>query len=262
MKLSFLFLLMFTSFVFSQSPLNFKGEHYALYNKCKTAVTFCELTQQDYLSCGSVKNCYGLYVLPGDTFYINIEDKNQSESISADISFGGYFPAISSFTFQPIDINCMAQGALQIVIPLTATPGSSFQIVAQNTAYTSSTSFTPGVPQPYNIYVGGQQPMYTLALSDFTVCPIIEEVSVKENWQSSDEIVFYPNPTNRFISPLNLKQVGYEIEITDIFENNVLKESIQSSDKIDLKDLSDGIYFCKLFIKGEYGNSQKIILRK
>lgn len=262
MKPSFLILLIYTSYVFSQSPVNFKGEHYALYNKCKTAVTFCELTQQDYLSCGSVKNCYGLYVLPGDTFYVNIEDKNQSESISADISFGGYFQAISSFTFQPVDINCMAQGAMQIAIPLTATIGSSFQIIAQNTAYTSSTSFTPGVPQPYNIYVGGQQPMYTVALSDFTICPIVEEVSVKENWLSSSEIVFYPNPTNRFISALNLKPIDHEVEIMDILGNIVLKKIIKSSDVIELKDLSDGIYFCKLYTKGECYNSQKIILRK
>lgn len=266
MKQVLLFLLVWVYSAFSQSKnqnqLNFKGEHYALYNKCKVAVTFCELTQQDYLSCGSVKNCYGLYVLPGDTFYINIEDKNQAESITADISFTGYFPAITAFTFQPVDFNCLAQGALQVTIPLTATLGSSFQVVAQNIAYTSNTTFTPSVPQPYNVYVGGQQPSNTTSLSNFTTCPIMEDVSAKDIEILSSEIMFYPNPTNRFIYVLNSKYDDYEIEISDIFGQIVLKAPIKSSDKIDLNDLSEGCYICKLFTRGEYSNSQKIILHK
>lgn len=264
MKIS-LFLLLVTSFYcFSQSKisnaLNFKGEHYALYNKCKAAITFCELTQQTYTSCGSVKNCYGLYVMPGDTFYINIEDKTQSEVISADISFGGYFPSITSFTFQPIDINCMPQQALQIAVPLSATIGSSFQVIAQNTAYVTSPSYTAGVPPPFSIYIGGLQPQFTFALSDFITCPVIEDVSVKEFELKNHSPFLYPNPTEGFVSALNIGSKNYNLEIYD-FLGHKISES-KETNTINISSLNNGIYFCKIIVDDHCLATEKIVLMK
>ncbi len=266
MKISLLFLLVFSFASFSQSkvsnPLTFKGEHYALYNKCKVAITFCELTQQSYTSCGSVKNCYGLYVMPGDTFYINIEDKTQSEVLSADISFGGYFPSITNFTFQPIDINCIPQQALQIAIPLTATIGSSFQVVAQNTAYVNVPTYTAGVPPPFAIYVGGQQPQFTFALSDFTLCPIVEEVSVIENYLSNKNGFFYPNPTDGFISLSTINTKEYDLEVYDAIGNRVIQLMNTSLKSIDLTELKNGIYICKILSNKQIVVSEKVSVIK
>lgn len=258
MKFFIYFLLIGAFNCFSQSPNSFKGEHYALYNKCKAAVTFCEITQQDYLSCGSVKNCYGLYVLPGDTFYINIEDKNQSEPISADISFGGYLPAITGFTFQPIDFNCIPQQALKIVIPLTATIGSSFQVIAQNVSYVNPQAFIPGTPQPYTIFVGGQQPLYTFALADFIGCPFIEEVGIQELESSQDKPMIYPNPSKDFIYLLNSNHKSCNLEIYDALGSLILKS--QTSNIIDLSSLSNGIYFCKIIHNEKLLASEKLIV--
>jgi len=260
MKLLLHFLLIGALNCFSQSPNTFKGEHYALYNKCKAAVTFCEITQQDYLSCGSVKNCYGLYVLPGDTFYINIEDKNQSEIISADISFGGYFSAITGFTFQPIDINCIPQQALKIVIPLTATIGSSFQVSAQNISYINPQPFVPGTPAPFNIFVGGQQPAFTFALSDFVSCPFIEEVAVQELELNQHIPVLFPNPVNNTLSILDSSHRFYDLEIYDALGNLVLKHT--SSNSVDLRFLNNGIYYCRIIYEDKIVTIEKLILIK
>lgn len=265
MKVIVFFLFVVSSLCFSQnsivSPLTFKGEHYALYNKCKTAITFCELTQQTYTSCGSVKNCYGLYVMPGDTFYINIEDKNQTETISADISFGGYFTAVNNFTFEPIDINCMPQQALQIAIPLTATIGSSFQIVAQNTAYVNSPTLMAGVPPPFNIFVGGQQPQFTFALSDYTTCPMIEEVSVKENGLKEAATFFSPNPSKGIFFFNSLYQGQTNVIVFDALGEIVFKEALKEH-SMDLSSLSDGMYQCKIFSDRNSVIFQRLIILK
>lgn len=258
MKLLLNFLLIGVLSCYSQKPSTFKGEHYALYNKCKSAVTFCEITQQDYLSCGSVKNCYGLYVLPGDTFYINIEDKNQSESISADISFGGYFPAITAFTFQPIDFNCTPQQALKIIIPLTATIGSSFQVIAQNVSYVNPQPFIPGTPEPFYIFVGGQQPLYTFALSDFTNCPFIEEVAIQELDLTHYMSVLFPNPANDIVYLLGSTYRFYDLEIYDMLGNLILKNTDANS--IELSSLNNGIYFCRVICNKKILTSEKVIV--
>lgn len=224
------------------APSGFKGEHYALYTKCWQAITFCEITQQTYTSCGSVKNCYGLYVLPGDTFYINIEDKTQSMEVSADISFGGYLPPINGFIFKPIDNNCIPEQALQIVIPLNAPPGSSFQIENQNIAYVTST-LSPGIPQPFDIYVGGQQPQFTFALSDFTTCPVTNDVGLITINTDFVNVVCYPNPTSNILSvtdELNQFQNG-TIEVKNCLGLVVLSKAF--SKELNISDLPPGIYF-------------------
>lgn len=258
MKLFLYFILIVGLKSFSQNPSTFKGEHYTFYNKCKAAVTFCEITQQDYLSCGSVKNCDGLYVLPGDTFYVSIEDKNQTESISADISFGSYFTAIPSFTFHPIDLNCIPQQALQIVIPLTATIGSSFQIVAQNVSYVNPQSFLPGTPLPYHIFVGGSQPLYTFALADFTTCPFVEEVAIRELPSNQQKPVFFPNPVSGVLSLLNFNTLIYDLVIYDELGNMILKQ--KSSTSIDLTKLNNGVYFCSIIYQDKILRTEKLIL--
>lgn len=106
--------------LFSQNNLTssngFKGDHFVIYTKCKTAVLFCESTQQDYTFCGAEKNCQGLFVMPGDTFLLNYEDKLQSKAIVADISFQSYLPGVSGYTFFPVD-SCIPPQPLQIYYP-------------------------------------------------------------------------------------------------------------------------------------------------
>lgn len=239
-----------------------KGDHFLLYNKCLVAITFCEITQQSYTICGSVKNCHGLYVMPGDTFYVNIEDKNQLEIISADISFGGYFPAIANFIFQPIDNNCLPQHALQIAIPLTAVPGSSFQIIAQNTTYVNSSVLSSGVPLPFDIYIGGQQPQFAFALSDFTVCPAIEQLSVDEVNLDDNSLLIFPNPSTGSLSLLNLKSLYFCFEMYDLLGNLVLKQTEITPKTFDITNLNNGVYLCKLIYQDKLIATKKLILMK
>lgn len=271
MKIFIFVLLAFTFSSYSQNierVETFKGDHYALYNKCLFPVTFCEITQQTYTSCGSTKNCYGLYVLPGDTFYVNIEDKNQTEIISADVSFGGYFPAMTNVIFKPIDNNCVPEQALQMIIPLTAVPGSSFQIEAQNLSYVTST-VTPNGPLPYNIYIGGQQPQFTFALSDFTNCPVIEEVdssevSVKELRNIANSISISPNPAND-----NLKiwirdfQKVVEYRLSDIHGSFISRDTLGANiNIIQLNEFLPGMYFISFYNEGNLIVTKKIIVSK
>lgn len=241
--------------------LGFKGEHYVFYNKCKSIVTFCELTQQTYTFCGAVKNCDGLYVQPGDTFYVNIEDKNQLEEISADISFSGYFPPVSNFSFQPV-VNCVPPQALQIVIPLSAVPGSSFQIISQNTAYVNSPGSLAGVPEPYNIYIGGQQPALTFALADYTNCPEPTDVSVKEINNLKNSVIVYPNPSNdklNFI--ISNFQNNLSFNLVDLHGRILKKGLIEKNDtELFIQDLDNGIYSISIYTEGNLVKTTKIII--
>jgi hypothetical protein len=180
MKLFIIFFAV-TTVAFSQNPPSqvqwFKGEHFVLYNKCLAPIIFCENTQQTYNFCSSYSNCYGLYVMPGDTFYVNLEDKNQSKTIAADISFSGYFPTLTQVVFIPVNniSQCLPPQALQIVIPLNATLGSSFLIEAQNVNYVNAIPNNPASPLPIPIQIGGTNSQLMVSLSDFTVCPQIDE---------------------------------------------------------------------------------------
>lgn len=259
-KIGFIFftLILFSTLIGQNSSKNvngFKGTHYALYTKCGQAITFCELTQQQYTSCGSVKNCYGLYVMPGDTFLINIEDKTQSEILTSDMSFDNFLTPISGFTFQPIDNNCIPQQALQICIPLNAISGSSFQIAAQNTYYTLNTSLTSGDPPNYYIYVGGQQPQFTFALSDFTVCPIVDDVSIEDNEQKIDATIIYPNPVKSTLTIFN-KNLYFQNSFIEI-KNHIgqVVFTCPYANQINISSLSAGMYFFTITNK----NSKKTI---
>jgi hypothetical protein len=178
------------------------------------------------------------------------------------MSFTGYFPALANVIFQPIDNNCVPQQALQIAIPLTAVPGSSFQIEAQNTAYVNSPTLTPGVPEPFNIYVGGQQPSFTFALLDFTICPVVEQVSVRELNSQKETQIFYPNPSNGTLFLLNLHSTDYILEIYDVIGNKVFKQTSSPLNSFDMMELSNGLYLCKIISNNKLVASEKLILIK
>jgi hypothetical protein len=251
----FLCLFIFISFIsFSQinsiSPSWFKGDHFVIYNKCKTAVLFCESTQQDYTFCGATKNCQGLFVVPGDTFLLNYEDKLQSKTIVADISFQNYLASVPGYTFLPVD-SCIPPQPLQIIIPLNAVNGSSFQINAQSPAYYPAESFLPSVPLPIYVYVGGQKPVNTTALSDFTNCPIPQvidtttDVFVKELLNINDFII-YPTPLN---STLFIDDKKSQFKNSTIEIKNYLGEIVFSSPfnvEINISELCAGMYFLTL----------------
>lgn len=265
MKAITFFLTVISVSCYSQSKpndvLGFKGEHYVFYNKCKSIVTFCELTQQTYTFCDAVKNCDGLYVQPGDTFYVNIEDKNQLKEISADISFSGYFPPVSNFTFQPV-VNCTPPQALQIVIPLNAVPGSSFQIISQNTAYVNSPGSVAGVPEPYNIHIGGLQPALTFALADYTNCPEPTNVSVKEISDLENIIMIYPNPSNDKINfTINNFQNNLSFNLVDL-QGRILKQGLLEKNNTELfiQDLDNGIYAISIYSDRNLVQTTKLII--
>ena len=178
------------------------------------------------------------------------------------MSFGGYFPALANVIFQPIDNNCVPQQALQIAIPLTAVPGSSFQIVAQNTAYVNSPTLTPGVPAPFNIYVAGQQPPFTFVLSDFTVCAVVEQVSVRELNSQKETHVLYPNPSSGRVSLLNFTFTDYTLEIYNGIGNKVFKQMSSPLNSFDITELSNGLYLCKIISNTKSVASEKILLIK
>jgi hypothetical protein len=242
----------------SQAP---KGDHFLIYNKCLSPITFCEITQQSYTICGSTKNCYGLYVMPGDTFYLHIEDKIQTEVISADIFFNGYLSATAGYVFQPVDNSCMPPHALEIIIPLAAVPGSSFQITAQNLGYINSLNMPSGIPLPFDIYVGGQQPQFTFALSDFTFCPYVEQVSVDELKSQTQASIFYPNPSDGKVSLMNLNLKNYTFELYDLFGAMVFRQIEQNSKIVDLSELPNGCYTCKLIVNNKISLEKLVLLR-
>lgn len=237
----------------------FKGEHFVLYNKCLTPVIFCENTQQTYSFCSSYSNCQGLYVMPGDTFYLNLEDKNQSKAIAADISFSGYFPTLPQVVFLPVNnvSQCIPPQALQIVIPLNATLGSSFLIEAENVNYVNTIPNNPAIPLPIPIQIGGTTSQLMAALSDFTVCPQIDEidttqVGLNEVHAFKNTLTISPNPVINNLE-INLhsfqKQIQYKIMDvnTCVVKFGTLETSIND---VQLNNLSAGLYFIS-FISNE-----------
>jgi hypothetical protein len=245
----------------SRSPNWFKGDHFVIYNTCKTAILFCESTQQDYTFCGATKNCQGLYVMPGDTFLLNYEDKLQSMSIVAGISFQNYLPAVSGHTFLPVT-NCIPPQPLLIAIPLNAVSGSSFQVNAQNPVYSPPETFQPWVPLPIYVYVGGPQPANTSALSGFSTCPAADTsatgVSVKE-LSDQDKFIIYPNPS---AGSITIKcKVPYEDKLTmriiDLLGKEILNEIYK--EESDISHLEKGIYFLSLYQNGSLLATKKLI---
>lgn len=254
-----------------QKTQGFKGDHFVLYNKCLSAIIFCESTQQNYNFCTAYNNCYGLYVMPGDTFYVNLEDNIQQQIISADISFSGYFPAMTQVVFQPVNnsLQCIPPQALQIVIPLTATLGSSFQIQAQNPVYVGNTATTPTTPLPMTIQIGGFNSQLTTSLSDFTLCPIPDvedtsQVAVHEIGLIKNSISISQNPTagNLKIEIGDFKkQIDYIV--LDI-QGNLIDHGIlyASSNEVQLHTISSGLYFISFYSEGYLIETKKIIISK
>ena len=243
------------------SPAWFKGDHFVIYNKCKTAVLFCESTQQDYTFCGATKNCQGLYVMPGDTFLLNYEDKLQSMSIVSDISFQNYLPVVSGHTFLPV-ANCIPPQPLQIVIPLNAVSGSSFQINAQSPAYLPAETFQPWVPLPIYVYVGGQQPANTTALSNFTSCPVADSSTTDvfvEELTDQNSFTIYPNPSEGIIK-IKCKMIHEKpltARLVDVLGKEILNEN--HKEEIDISHLEKGIYFLSLYQNGSLLSTKKVM---
>lgn len=241
----------------------FKGDHFVIYNKCKTAVLFCESTQQDYTFCGASKNCQGLYVSPGDTFFLNYEDKLQSKNIVADISFQNYLPGISSHTFLPV-ADCIPPQPLQINIPMNAVSGSSFQITAQNPAYVPAEPFQPWIPLPIYVYVGDQQPANTSALAGFTNCPVTEAVDttsavyVKE-FAEQNQFTIYPNPSEGIVTitcaTTNTRDLT--MRLTNILGKEILNSPYK--EELDISYLEKGIYFLSLYQNGSLLSTKKVV---
>lgn len=265
--LRLILLILFSNFLLAQlnlqNPIWFKGDHFVAYNKCRKAVIFCENTQQDYTFCGAFINCQGLYVNPGDTFYINYEDKWQSKKIVADVLFQGYLPVISGHTFEPV-FNCIPPAAIQINIPLTAIPGSSFQITVQNATYDPPETNVPNIPYPFLIYVGGQPAPNTISLADYASCDISQQedtsavgVSVKE--LSPLTLNIYPNPTR---DVLHLYDAVNDLHTASVLISGLpgnLILSMPFKPEIDLSSLSAGIYFITISIPNGLSINRKII---
>ena len=163
----------------------------------------------------------------------------------------------------------MPQQALQIVIPISAVPGSSFQIVTQNISYVNNTSMQPGTPYPFDIYVGGLQPQYTYALADFTVCPTVEvidtnQVNVYEIHSVKNKISVSPNPTNNIleIEIQNFqKPIKYKLSDT---QGNIVKFGVFEikTNTMQLNSLSSGLYFISFYSEEKLIETQKIIIIK
>lgn len=228
-------------------PSWFKGEHFVIYTKCKTAVIFCENTQQDYTFCGSTRNCNGLFVNPGDTFLVNLENKSQNVNVVGNISFQNYLPPVSNYTFQFVN-NCIPPLPLQIVIPLTAVPGSSFQIVAQNTLYDPpQPPFAATIPIPMTIHVGWQQLLNTTALSNFTICPeevdaTSTDVSLFELKDPEKHISLYPNPTSKSIHLISDRKYDNLSVIIYDMHGRAIKIIDAMDEEMEIEELTNGIY--------------------
>lgn len=250
-----------------QNPAWFKGDHFVAYNKCGKAVIFCENTQQDYTFCGAFINCQGLYVNPGDTFYLNYEDKWQSKRIVADVFFQGYLSTILSHTFEPV-INCLPPKAIQIIIPISASPSSSFQITVQNATYDPPESNIPNIPYPFLIYVGGQPAPNTVPLADFTSCDISQQedtstvdVSVEEIY-SDRHFYVYPIPA---IGILNFEFASEDpnrrVKIFNMFGEHVLTIDASKGQMIlNISNLEKGVYYYEIDSEGRILKTSKIVI--
>jgi hypothetical protein len=272
MKLFIIFFAV-TTVAFSQNPPSqvqwFKGEHFVLYNKCLAPIIFCENTQQTYNFCSSYSNCYGLYVMPGDTFYVNLEDKNQSKTIAADISFSGYFPTLTQVVFIPVNniSQCLPPQALQIVIPLNATLGSSFLIEAQNVNYVNAIPNNPASPLPIPIQIGGTNSQLMVSLSDFTVCPQIDEidttqVGLNEVDVLKNTITISPNPViNNLEINIRVFQTPIQYGIMGIDGCVVKSGKLESSiNDVQLNNLPAGMYFISFSLNNLVFETKKLVI--
>jgi hypothetical protein len=142
--------------------------------------------------------------------------------------------------------------------------GSSFQIVAQNTHYVVNTSLTSSNPQNYYIFIGGQQPQYTFALSDFTECPLVDDVSNETNknhFSKLNNVFIYPNPTYNFIN-IGLNDINYNhyfVELKDMFGKIIT--SFPYINQIDISNFSAGFYFLSVKNK-EFEKTIKVVKLK
>lgn len=249
----------------------FKGEHFVLYNKCLAPIIFCENTQQTYNFCSSYSNCHGLYVMPGDTFYLNLEDKNQSKSIAADISFSGYFPTLTQVLFLPVNniSQCLPPQVLQIVIPLNATLGSSFLIEAQSVNYVNAIPNNPATPLPMPIQIGGTSSQLMTSLSDFTVCPQIDEidttqVGLNEVNVFKNTLTISPNPViNNLEINIHTFHTPIQYKIVDISACIVKSGTLESStNDVELANLPDGLYVISFSLNNLVFETKKLVIIK
>lgn len=85
------------------------------------------------------------------------------------------------------------------------------------------------------------------------------ELSIDEEIKT-DKIVLYPNPTSQYISVASPYIPIDEIEIYDSTGRLMIsRKNLNTTDLIDLKALSPGIYYARLYSKGNAMKSEKFI---
>ncbi|MFC2131570.1 T9SS type A sorting domain-containing protein [Bacteroidota bacterium] len=121
-----------------------------------------------------------------------------------------------------------------------------------------------GIPLEYSIDIIKVHDSVWVAPSDCIILYDEEYVDVKEIEKNKAIMTFYPNPANEFINvKINNYFREYEIRIYNALGNMQLTASINGSGKqrIDIRDLIQGVYFIQIRIDEQIINKQFTIVR-
>lgn len=78
--------------------------------------------------------------------------------------------------------------------------------------------------------------------------------------EKTEKINLYPNPASQYISIASPFVIVDEMEVFDVSGKLVIsKKNIQTKEKIDIRKLSAGIYYVRLYSKGGFLKSEKFI---
>jgi hypothetical protein len=125
--------------------------------------------------------------------------------------------------------------------------------------------------QKYSFYLGGHRsylglpnnPNYDMIAKGGSICDTLGLPNDIEEYQSKGRLQVYPNPASSSISlSYDAKtNSAAEIRITDMMGRIVLQKPLMSS-MIDIRSLSDGVYFLQLYIDEQFYSMQKITILK
>jgi hypothetical protein len=111
-----------------------------------------------------------------------------------------------------------------------------------------------------------QSGTYQVLVTDANGCTAMSAaytttVGILERQATIESITIYPNPTQNIIYlSVPTSMVSFETQLMDIYGKFVFRNMNQST--IDLSNLSNGIYFLEISVKGKSVQRNKIVLNK
>jgi hypothetical protein len=210
-----------------------------------------------------VSNCSsGLYFKPWTIRGINLSSYAGQVvtlfAVNADCAFGGHF----AYSYIDMDCDGVLNVPIQPMVTLSAISeaGSSY---LWNTGATTPT-ITVNNPLPNSMYsCKVTLPSYyspTGPVSFYVTYKITDTTTIVKQFNQNNSNI-YPNPTNDFLYLKNKSDVK-KIELFDISGSAIkVKEIDLNKNRIDVSNLSNGIYFVRIYRNDDEFSIEKIVIQ-